>query len=112
MKRIEAIVRPHQRDEITDALAGIGITGITVVELHGHGRQRGHTVQYRGAEYRIELVPKVRFEVVTDDAFVPRVVETIERVARSGKIGDGKIFVIPVDDCMRLRTGETGDRAL
>jgi nitrogen regulatory protein PII len=112
MKRIEAIVRPFKRDEITDALAGIGITGITVVELHGHGRQRGHAAQYRGAEYRTALVPKVRIEVVTDDAFVRRVVETIERLARTGEIGDGKIFIVPVDDCMRIRTGETGDRAL
>jgi len=112
MKRIVAIVRPHKRDEITDALAGIGITGITAVEVQGYGRQRGHAEQYRGAEYRIEFVPKVRLEVVTDDAFVPRVVETVARTARTGRFGDGKIFVVPVDDCLRIRTGETGDRAL
>jgi len=114
MKRVEAIIRPSKLDEVTDALSRVGawISGITVGEAKGFGRQRGHELLYRGGEYTIDFVPKLRIEVVVPDPLVPRVVHELERSLRTGKVGDGKIFVTPVDDAVRVRTGERGEDAL
>ena len=112
MKKIEAVIKPFKLDEVKRALSEIGIVGMTVTEVKGFGRQRGHTELYRGAEYLVEFVPKARIEVAVADAIVGRVVEAIERTARTGKIGDGKIFVTPVEEAVRVRTGERGDVAL
>ena len=112
MKKVEAIIKPFKLDDVKDALSEIGIHGITAVEVKGFGRQKGHTELYKGAEYVVDFLPKVKIEVVVDDDQVARVVEAIERAAKSGKIGDGKIFVIPVDEAVRIRTGERGVDAL
>ena len=112
MKKIEAIVKPFKLDEVREALSEVGVTGLTVTEVKGFGRQKGHTELYRGAEYVVDFLPKVKIEVVVQDDMVVKVVDAIERAARSGKIGDGKIFVIPVDDVVRIRTGERGVDAL
>jgi nitrogen regulatory protein P-II 1 len=112
MKKIEAIIKPFKLDDVKEALNEIGIHGMTAVEVKGYGRQRGHTELYKGAEYVVDFLPKVKIEVVIDDDTVGKVVETIERAAKSGKIGDGKIFVIPVDEVIRIRTGERGVDAL
>jgi nitrogen regulatory protein P-II 1 len=112
MKKIEAVIKPFKLDEVKDALAGIGIHGLTAVEVKGFGRQRGHTELYKGAEYVVDFLPKVKIEVVVQDDLVAKVVETIERSAKSGKIGDGKIFVVPVEEVVRIRTGERGQDAL
>ena len=112
MKKIEAIVKPFKLDEVREALSEIGVTGLTVTEVKGFGRQKGHTELYRGAEYVVDFLPKVKIEIVVDDDQAPRVVEAIERAAKSGKIGDGKIFVLPVDEVIRIRTGERGVDAL
>jgi nitrogen regulatory protein P-II 1 len=112
MKKIEAIVKPFKLDEVKDALAEIGIHGLTAVEVKGFGRQRGHTELYKGAEYVVDFLPKVKIELVVNDDLVSKVVETIERTAKSGKIGDGKIFVLPVEEAVRIRTGERGIDAL
>ena len=112
MKKIEAIIKPVKLDDVKDALSEVGIHGLTAVEVKGFGRQRGHTELYKGAEYVVDFLPKVKVEVVVDDELVARVVETIERAAKSGKIGDGKIFVLPVDEAVRIRTGERGLDAL
>jgi nitrogen regulatory protein PII len=112
MKLVTAVIKPHTLDAVKTALQDGGVSGLTVSEAQGFGRQRGHTEVYRGAEYRIDVVPKVRVEVVVDDADVRRVVETITESARTGKIGDGKIWVTPVDDVVRVRTGEVGHDAL
>jgi nitrogen regulatory protein P-II 1 len=112
MKKIEAIIKPFKLDDVKDALAEIGVHGLTAVEVKGFGRQRGHTELYKGAEYVVDFLPKVKLELVVDDDQVAKVVETIERAARSGKIGDGKIFVLPVDEAVRIRTGERGIDAL
>ncbi|HVE81464.1 MAG TPA: P-II family nitrogen regulator [Myxococcales bacterium] len=112
MKKVEAIIKPFKLDDVKDALSEIGIHGITAVEVKGFGRQKGHTELYKGAEYVVDFLPKVKIEVVIDDDQVAKVVEAIERAARSGKIGDGKIFVIPVDEAVRIRTGERGVDAL
>jgi len=112
MKKVEAIIKPFKLDDVKDALSEIGIHGITAVEVKGFGRQKGHTELYKGAEYVVDFLPKVKIEVVIDDDQVTKVVEAIERAARSGKIGDGKIFVIPVDEAVRIRTGERGVDAL
>ena len=112
MKKIEAIIKPFKLDDVKDALSEIGVHGMTAVEVKGFGRQRGHTELYKGAEYVVDFLPKVKLEVVVDDDLVPKVVEAIERAARSGKIGDGKIFVLPVDEAVRIRTGERGVDAL
>jgi nitrogen regulatory protein P-II 1 len=112
MKKIEAIIKPFKLDDVKDALAEIGVHGLTAVEVKGFGRQRGHTELYKGAEYMVDFLPKVKLELVVDDDQVAKVVETIERAARSGKIGDGKIFVLPVDEAVRIRTGERGIDAL
>jgi nitrogen regulatory protein P-II 1 len=112
MKKIEAIIRPFKLDDVKDALAQIGIVGLTAIEVKGFGRQRGHSELYKGAEYVVDFLPKVKIEVVVQDDLVSKVIEAIERSARSGKIGDGKIFVIPVDEAIRIRTGERGADAL
>ncbi len=112
MKKIEAIVKPFKLDEIREALAKAGITGLTITEVKGFGRQKGHTELYRGAEYRVEFLPKIKLDIlVTDDQVTP-VVETLMTTARTGRIGDGKIFVLPVDDAIRIRTGERGSAAV
>lgn len=112
MIKIEAIIRPQKLDEVKAALDEIGIPGITVTEVHGSGRQKGYTQTYRGAEYTINLLQKVKVEVVVPDSLVERVVEVIQDAARTGEIGDGKIFLIPVADAIRIRTGERGDTAV
>jgi len=112
MKKIEAIIKPFKLDEVKNALHEIGVTGMTVSEVRGFGRQKGHTEVYRGAEYVIDFLPKVKIEVVLDDALVPRAVEAIQQAAKTDKIGDGKIFVFPVEEALRIRTGERGRDAL
>ncbi len=112
MKKIEAIIKPFKLDEVKDALNEIGIQGMTVTEVKGFGRQKGHTELYRGAEYVVDFIPKIKMEIVTSDSLVLKVVETIEKTAKTGKIGDGKIFVYPVDEAVRIRTGERGEMAV
>ena len=112
MKKIEAIVKPHKLDEVKNALTKIGIQGMTVTEVKGFGRQRGHTEVYRGAEYTIDFVPKSKIELIVVDELVPQVIEAIERAAKTGKIGDGKIFLSSVDEVIRIRTGERGRDAI
>ncbi|NCO65313.1 MAG: transcriptional regulator [Candidatus Aquicultor secundus] len=112
MKKIEAIVKPFKLDEVKDALSGIGIKGLTVSEVQGFGRQKGHTEVYRGAEYTVDFVPKVKLEVLVEDNLAAQVVDTIMDAAKTGKIGDGKIFVIPVEDAIRIRTNERGNDAI
>jgi nitrogen regulatory protein PII len=112
MKMIEAIVKPFKLDEVKDALLEMGVQGMTVTEVKGFGRQKGHKETYRGQEYTIEFVPKVKIEVAVTDAQVPRVIETITRAAKTGSIGDGKIFVRDLTVAVRIRTGETGETAL
>ncbi|MBI1865851.1 MAG: P-II family nitrogen regulator [Nitrospirae bacterium] len=112
MKKIEAIIKPFKLDEVKDALSEVGIQGITVVEVKGFGRQKGHTELYRGAEYVVDFLPKVKLEIVVSDSLVSQVIDTIERTARTGRIGDGKIFVYPMDEVVRIRTGERGEAAL
>lgn len=112
MKLVTAIVKPHKLDEVKSALEAFGLQGMTVSEASGYGRQRGHTEVYRGAEYTVDLVPKVRLEVLVDDADAADVVEVIVKSAQTGRIGDGKVWVVPVDDVVRVRTGERGLDAL
>ena len=112
MKKIEAIIKPFKLDEVKEALHEVGIQGITVTEAKGFGRQKGHTELYRGAEYRVEFLPKVKVEVLVDDAKAAGVVDAIVDAARTGRIGDGKIFVSPVEDAVRIRTGERGPNAI
>ena len=112
MKRIDCVIRPQKLDEVKDHLAGVGVQGITVTEVRGFGRQKGHKEIYRGAEYQVELVPKIKVEVVVPDQAVSRVVESIAKAAKTGKIGDGKIFITSVEDAVRIRTGEKGEGAL
>jgi nitrogen regulatory protein P-II 2 len=112
MKMVTAIVKPFKLDEVREALSGIGVQGITVTEVKGFGRQKGHTELYRGAEYVVDFLPKVRIDAAVDDALVDRVIEAIEAAARTGKIGDGKIFVSALEQVVRIRTGETGKDAL
>jgi len=112
MKRIEAIVRPFKLDDIKEKLTEMGIKGMTVDEVKGFGRQRGHTEVYRGAEYTIDFVPKVKIEMVVEDEDVARLVAAIREAAYTGEVGDGKIFIIPIGDAVRIRTGETGGSAL
>jgi nitrogen regulatory protein P-II 1 len=112
MKKIEAIIKPFKLDEVKEALHDVGVSGITVTEAKGFGRQKGHTELYRGAEYVVDFLPKVKLEVVVDDAMAPRVVEAIAAAAQTGRIGDGKIFVIPVESALRIRTGETDSDAI
>ena len=112
MKKIEAIIKPFKLDEVKNALTKIGVQGMTVTEVKGFGRQRGHTEVYRGAEYKIDFLPKVKIEVIVTDEMVSQVIETIERTAKTGKIGDGKIFVSPVEEVIRIRTAERGKDAI
>ena len=112
MKKIEAVIKPFKLDEVREALSEVGITGLTVTEVKGFGRQKGHTELYRGAEYVVDFLPKVKIEVVVADATVEAVVEAIIKAARTGKIGDGKIFVTSVEQVVRLRTGEINEQAV
>ena len=112
MKLIIAIIKPFKLDEVRVALSGIGVQGLTVTEVKGFGRQKGHTELYRGAEYVVDFLPKVKVEIALDDDLVDRAIEAIENSARTGKIGDGKIFVFPLEQVIRIRTGETGKDAL
>ena len=112
MKKIEAIIKPFKLDEVKNALHEIGISGMTVSEVRGFGRQKGHTEVYRGAEYVIDFLPKVKIEVVLDDALAQRAVEVIQQAAKTDKIGDGKIFITPIEEAVRIRTGERGPDAV
>ena len=112
MKKIEAVVKPFKLDEVREALSDIGVTGLTVMEVKGFGRQKGHTELYRGAEYVVDFLPKVKVEVVVADTLVERAIEAIIKAARTGKIGDGKIFVTNVEQAVRIRTGESGEDAV
>ncbi len=112
MKKIEAIIKPFKLDEVKDALNAIGIKGMTVTEVKGYGRQKGHTEIYRGAEYVVDFIPKIKLEIIIAEKQVDQVIDTIIKVARTGKIGDGKIFVLPVERVVRVRTGETGSEAV
>ena len=112
MKFVTAIIKPFKLDEVREALSAIGVQGITVTEVKGFGRQKGHTELYRGAEYVVDFLPKVKVEVVVEDEQVQRAVEAIEASARTGRIGDGKIFVLPVEQAIRIRTGESGQDAI
>lgn len=112
MKKIEAVIKPFKLDEVKDALQDIGVQGMTVLEAKGYGRQKGHSELYRGAEYVIDFLPKIKLEVVVSDDLVPAVIDAIQTAARTGKIGDGKIFVTTLEDVIRIRTGETGAQAI
>jgi nitrogen regulatory protein P-II 1 len=112
MKKIEAIIKPFKLDEVREALSDIGVTGLTVTEVKGFGRQKGHTELYRGAEYVVDFLPKVKLEVVVADSLLDRAMESIINAARTGKIGDGKIFVTAVEQVVRIRTGESGEAAI
>ena len=112
MKKIEAVIKPFKLDEVKDALQEIGLQGITVTEARGFGRQKGHTELYRGAEYVVDFLPKVKLEIIVEDSMVDKTVEAIITAARTGRIGDGKIFIIPIEDVIRIRTGERGADAV
>ncbi len=112
MKKIEAIIKPFKLDEVKEALNEIGIKGMTLTEVKGYGRQRGHKEIYRGAEYEVDFVPKIKLGIIVDSSMVEKVVDVIRNAANTGKIGDGKIFVLPVDDVIRVRTGEHGVEAI
>ena len=112
MKKVEAIIKPFKLDEVKEALNEIGIQGITISEVKGFGRQKGHTELYRGAEYVVDFIPKIKLEIIVSDNILPQVIEAIEKSAKTGRIGDGKIFVTPVEAVVRIRTGETGEDAL
>ena len=112
MKKIEAIIKPFKLDEVKEALQEAGIQGLSVTEVKGFGRQKGHTELYRGAEYVVDFLPKVKVEVVVEDGLVDRVIEAIENSARTGRIGDGKIFVVPIEQAIRIRTGDRGPDAI
>jgi nitrogen regulatory protein P-II 2 len=112
MKKVEAIIKPFKLDDVREALSEIGVTGITVIEVKGFGRQKGHTELYRGAEYVVDFLPKIKVEIAIDDDLLDRVIEAISAAAKTGKIGDGKIFVYDLAQAIRIRTGETGPEAL
>ena len=112
MKRVEAVIRPHKLGDVKDALHDVGVQGLTVFEVKGFGRQKGHTELYRGAEYVIDFLPKVKVEVVVEDSLAENVIEAIENAARTGRIGDGKIFVLEVEQAIRIRTGDRGADAI
>ncbi|NOY05487.1 MAG: P-II family nitrogen regulator [Chlorobi bacterium] len=112
MKKVEAIIRPFKLDDVRDALQDLGIKGMTITEVKGFGRQKGHTEIYRGAEYQIDALPKIKIEIVVPDALVDRVIDAVIKFGKTGQVGDGKIFVIPVEEAVRVRTEESGDAAL
>jgi nitrogen regulatory protein P-II 1 len=112
MKKVEAIIKPFKLDEVKEALSGIGVDGLTVTEVKGFGRQKGHTELYRGAEYVVDFLPKIKLEIVVGDEQVDAVIEAVVGAANTGKIGDGKIFVLPLDEVIRIRTGERGAEAV
>ncbi len=112
MKKVEAIIKPFKLDDVKEALHSIGIQGMTIAEVKGFGRQKGHTELYRGAEYQVDFLPKIRLEIVVNDGDLAKVMETIQKTASTGKIGDGKIFVSGVEEAIRIRTGETGGNAI
>jgi nitrogen regulatory protein P-II 1 len=112
MKKIEAIIKPFKLEEVKEALQQIGIQGMTVSEVQGFGRQKGHSELYRGAEYKVDFLPKIQLKLIVNDAEAPKVVDTIQKTASTGKIGDGKIFVTAIEDAIRIRTGETGSKAI
>ncbi len=112
MKKIEAIIRPFKIDDIREALSEIGVRGMTLTEVKGYGRQKGHTELYRGSEYQIDFLPKIKIEIVASDNQVDKIVDTLIKAAKTGQVGDGKIFVSPVEDVIRVRTEESGDEAL
>jgi len=112
MKKIEAIIKPFKLEEVKEAIAELGVEGMTVTEVKGFGRQKGHTEIYRGSEYNVDFLPKIKLEVVVTDAILDPVVAAVVKAAKTGKIGDGKVFVLPVDDAVRIRTEETGDKAV
>jgi len=112
MKKIEAIIRPFKLEEVKEALVEEGIRGLTICEVRGYGRQKGHTETYRGSEYRIEFVPKIKIEVIIEDSKVEKIVDAILKTAKTGQVGDGKIFIYNVEDVVRIRTGESGKDAL
>ena len=112
MKKIEAIIKPFKLDDVKEALTEIGVIGITVTEVHSFGRQKKHTELYRGSEYTVDFLPKIKIEVVAADHIVDKVVSTIVGAAKTGSIGDGKVFVLPIDESIRIRTGETGEGAV
>src|SRR5262245_18115074 len=112
MKYVIAVIKPHKLEEVRESLGAVGVQGITVAEVKGHGRQRGHTEFYRGAEYTVSFVPKLQLEVAIDSALVERAIEAIQSSAQTGQIGDGKVFVLPLEQATRIRTGETGPAAL
>lgn len=112
MKKIEAIIRPFKLDDVREALAEIGVRGMTLTEVKGYGRQKGHTETYRGAEYKIDFLPKVKVEIIAKDSMVETIVSTLIKAAKTGEVGDGKIFVSPVEDVIRVRTEESGDDAI
>ena len=112
MKKIEAIIKPFKLDDVKESLSKIGINGMTVIECKGFGRQKGHTELYRGAEYTVDFIPKIKIEVVVDDKIMKKAIETIQKTASTGKIGDGKIFVTNIEESIRIRTGEKGSDAI
>jgi nitrogen regulatory protein P-II 1 len=112
MKKIEAIIKPFKLDEVREALSEIGVMGMTATEVKGFGRQKGHTELYRGAEYIVDFLPKVKLDLLVSDQMADKVVDTIVKIAHTGKIGDGKIFILNVEDAVRIRTGERGDKAI
>ena len=112
MKKIEAIIKPFKLDEVKEALQDVGLQGVTVLEARGFGRQKGHTELYRGAEYVVDFLPKVKIELVVPDSLLPAAIDAIRTAAQTGRIGDGKIFVLPVEDAIRIRTGEAGEDAI
>jgi nitrogen regulatory protein P-II 1 len=112
MKKVEAIIKPFKLDEVKEGLSAVGVQGLTVSEVKGFGRQKGHTELYRGAEYVVDFLPKVKLEVIVRDEQVAEVIDAIEKAARTGRIGDGKIFVVPVEEVIRIRTGERGGNAV
>ena len=112
MKKIEAIIKPFKLDDVKEALTGAGIIGMTVTEVRGFGRQKGHTEMYRGGEYTVDFLPKIKIEIVVPDAFADKVVALVSGAARTGSIGDGKVFVEPLEEAFRIRTGERGDNAV
>lgn len=112
MKKIEAIIRPFKLDDVREALSEIGVKGMTLTEVKGYGRQKGHTEVYRGSEYKIDFLPKIKVEIIVKDGMVERVIATIVKAARTGQVGDGKIFILPVEDVIRIRTEESGEDAV